>query len=403
MNDQAFCAQCGAGRPAGAEFCPRCGRPYASTDGRPVTSPSNNVATAAAIAWLISAALTGYLAYQQWTVYQALELAGMDPGEWGATAAWNAFSCLVTLYFGARILLSPSRSLLTWSVVWAAITVVGGVAQFGSGVGDIFALAVISAGIAGVLSYVGRSSVAEPPSPGRPTSSAQSGTPPAATPSPADTKVAIDPMPSAEAAPLVVGSRPPVSEPLAAPPAAQALSTAPATQRTSPVLIVGVVLSGLLALGVLGFAVLSGPGSSLLGGVSATPSPVVTPRPTPRPTPTFSGTGEIVFGLEYDPDSLLIAEPRSRFRTTYHPIAWSASLTGPVGTTTLELTLARRTTAGVETPLHEETVSISNTQADLLAAESDLGALVGGQAGTYVMRLIRADRVLAEGTFALVP
>lgn len=396
MNDQAVCAQCGAARPDGAAFCPSCGRPYGGDEIVPVAWRGTNLATAAGVAWLVSAAFTGYFAYQQWTLYRAFEAAGQDAGDWGAIAAWNAFSCLITLYFGTRILLRPGRSLLTWSVVWAAITVVGGVAQFGSDVGDVFAVAVITAGVAGVLSYVGRAAFVDPPTevpppvPAAP--SAPPTTPPPATPAPP---------PVAAAAPMVVGFRPPAPVPATPSPDAT-LPIEERPERVSPVLIIGVVLSGLLAIAVMGFAVLSGPGSPLLGGVRATPSPVVPATPTPRPTPTPVPPGEIVFGLEYDPGSLLIAAPRTRFKTTFHPIAWSAALNGPVDSTELDLVISRRSAAGVETTLHGETLSISNVQAELIAASTDFGALVGAQEGDYVMRLFRDNHVIAQGTFTLV-
>jgi hypothetical protein len=62
---------------------------------------------------------------------------------------------VITLYFGARLLRRGNRSDLRSSVVWAAISVIGGVYQIANGVSsDVFAASVIAALVAGVVSLV---------------------------------------------------------------------------------------------------------------------------------------------------------------------------------------------------------------------------------------------------------
>ncbi len=373
MNDQAFCAQCGAVRLAEASFCPSCGRPYAGARAAPDAPSGTNIATAAGVVWLISAVVTAFVGYQRWTLAQALEAAGLSAGDWRAIAAWNAAACLITLAFGARILLRPGRRVLALSVLWAVVMVVGGVAQFASDIGPALVVSVVTAGVAGVLSFVGRAAYASQPTEVQP----------------APVIPATPPAPVIPATPPTPQSAAPTISPRGCPPRGhgsahggrvsgcahrsgpddprqrRASAVEAPSERMSPVLLFLVVLSGLAAVAVIGFALLAGPGSPLQGGVAATPSPV--PTPTPRPTPTPVPPGDIVFGLEYDPATLLIAEPRTKFKTTFSPIAWSAALNAPADATEIDLVLSRRSPAGVETTLHGEGIVVPDDQVELIA------------------------------------
>jgi hypothetical protein len=116
-------------------------------------APSGNLSTFAGFAWLASAALTAFLAYQQWSF--SVEFPSSDLA---STAVWNGVTAAITLFFAARLIGTPSRSILDWSIVWALISVVSGVYQVATaeGVGDVFVLSVIAAATAGVLSFVAR-------------------------------------------------------------------------------------------------------------------------------------------------------------------------------------------------------------------------------------------------------
>ena len=73
-------------------------------------------------------------------------------------------TALITLFFGARLIMSPTRRLLDWSAAWAVLSVSGGVLQIAGGtISDVFALATITAAVAGVLSWVGRQAFASDP------------------------------------------------------------------------------------------------------------------------------------------------------------------------------------------------------------------------------------------------
>lgn len=166
MSSQPFCPNCGSPRLPGARFCSACGHAL-DADGAPppssgptpptATNAAGNTALLAGLSWLVAAALTGYLAYQQWSLSRELSALGLGDEGLGAYAGWNAIAAVITLFFGARLLTTPTRRLLDASAAWAVLSVIGGVLQIASsGSNDVFALGTIAAAVAGVLSFVGR-------------------------------------------------------------------------------------------------------------------------------------------------------------------------------------------------------------------------------------------------------
>ena len=134
---------------------------------------------------------------------------------------------------------------------------------------------------------------------------------------------------------------------------------------------------------------------------TTTQQPATTPQPTPDPTvpATF---GRITFGTSYDPDTLEIAKPITKFKRTIAMIAWSASLSDTVNATSIELVIASQSASGTERVIERVDIDVANPDSDTLANKVDLASIVGNKAGTYVMRYIRDGKVLAEGTFTLV-
>lgn len=148
--------------------------------------------------------------------------------------------------------------------------------------------------------------------------------------------------------------------------------------------------------------VLAGCGSAA-SRATASPTPGATPTAEVVETiPPIEGLGVITFGTAYDPDTLLIPKPLTRFKRTVKAIAWSARLTEPVGATSVELVLASVSKSGAEAIIDRADVAVSNPEFRLLANKGDLAAIVGNKAGTYVLRYVREGTVLAEGTFTLV-
>lgn len=139
---------------------------------------------------------------------------------------------------------------------------------------------------------------------------------------------------------------------------------------------------------------------------TSTPAARVTAEPTevPEPTadPATEGLGIITFGKTYDPETLEIPRPTSKFKRTLKEIAWSARFSETAGTTTLTIVLARVGKSGAEELLVSQDVQISSPDFDTLANSADLAALADNKAGTYVLRYLRESTILAEGTFRLV-
>lgn len=136
------------------------------------------------------------------------------------------------------------------------------------------------------------------------------------------------------------------------------------------------------------------------GGATASPSAVVaTPPQTSVPA---TGSGVITFGHDYDPASLSIIKRSSKFRTNEPEIAWRAEFSEAARAPSVQFVLAGVGAGGVETPIERLDVAIDSPDFKLLANKADLTSLVKHRAGTYVMRYVRGDTVLAEGTFKLV-
>lgn len=130
------------------------------------------------------------------------------------------------------------------------------------------------------------------------------------------------------------------------------------------------------------------------------PPTIATPAPTANPADERSGV--ITFGTAYDPDTLLIPKPLTRFKRTTKAIAWSAQLRDAAGATTIEVVLASVSQSGAEAIIWRGSQELASPDFDLIANKADLAALAENRAGTYVLRYVREGTVLAEGTFTLI-
>ena len=185
MTGVQYCPKCGTARLGGARHCTGCGLDYwrlaqegsvaaaepSPASGAPGPPPpsamqtSASMATASAtggqdastvrllggVAWIISAAALGYLAFLQ---LQYSQQGYIDSADAGGLAVWNGISAAITIFFGARLITGTSRSFLMTSVLWATLSVVAGAYQISQGVtADVFILATLFSGVAGVLSF----------------------------------------------------------------------------------------------------------------------------------------------------------------------------------------------------------------------------------------------------------
>ncbi|MGZ8439090.1 MAG: hypothetical protein ACXWXR_11200 [Candidatus Limnocylindrales bacterium] len=119
--------------------------------------------------------------------------------------------------------------------------------------------------------------------------------------------------------------------------------------------------------------------------------------PAPRTVP-----GVITFGTAYDPNTLEMAKPLTRFKRTFPEIAWSAHLSRGVDAASMSWVVVRRSTSGVEKAVFDVDEPADGPSIRTVANAGDLALCVGNVAGTYVMRYVDAGEVLAEGTFTLV-
>ena len=185
-----FCPHCGTKGREWARFCASCGQAYDSAlaaphqpasvmppplappaatgwaqTPNPTTPPpaptapgqSTQVTTLAGIAWIICAALTGYLAFIQ------LGYAGtiVDDGSLPSLALWNGVTAALTLSFGAKLLTKPDRGFLGTSTAWAALVVLwNGYNIMNGATHEAYIGATVAALAAGVLSWSARSGMA---------------------------------------------------------------------------------------------------------------------------------------------------------------------------------------------------------------------------------------------------
>lgn len=158
-----FCPRCGTARAIGARFCGSCGQDLdAATLGPattlspapatlPTSAPTTNVEPIAGVAWIVSAAMIGYLGLLQLGYVGTI----LDTGDLQANAIWNLISAAITVYFGARLLTKATRGNLRSSIIWAVINVLWNGFQITQGATHwAFVGATVGALTAGVLSLV---------------------------------------------------------------------------------------------------------------------------------------------------------------------------------------------------------------------------------------------------------
>lgn len=145
------------------------------------------------------------------------------------------------------------------------------------------------------------------------------------------------------------------------------------------------------------------------GGVDATAAPALGELPRDDveiaaflPAPEEGGTGTITFGVAYDPETLAIPSALTRFKRTFREIAWSADLTRPVNGSLVTWLVVRLDSTGAERPVFDVEEPTDQMGGTRLANAGDLALLLGHAEGTYVMRYLEGNEVLAEGSFTLV-
>lgn len=171
-----FCPRCGEPRLGGFQFCRKCGLDFNSPEVRahvaplpPQVSPTfwsqpqptghsstKAIETAGGIAWIVSAMFTGYLALVQ-VGFASSGLGALSGlvNTLSFDATFNGVTAVVTLYFGARLLMDPPRGFLRGSTVWGVLSVAWGAFQIANGATYwAFYGSIVASAAAGILSYV---------------------------------------------------------------------------------------------------------------------------------------------------------------------------------------------------------------------------------------------------------
>ena len=145
---------------------------------------------------------------------------------------------------------------------------------------------------------------------------------------------------------------------------------------------------------------------------ASTPTPPVTPAPTPPASPSPSptpievevrqGPGFVTLGSNYRTDPARVVDPSATF-STGERIAWLADLDGPVGSTEVDIVVARVGDDGSETPTYQQVYEPNSVNSSVfLRRFRNISQLIDGS-GTYVVRYVVAGAVRAEGYFRVEP
>jgi hypothetical protein len=141
------------------------------------------------------------------------------------------------------------------------------------------------------------------------------------------------------------------------------------------------------------------------GPISASPTPsptaVASPSPTADPTQFAQiqiGPGFVTFGTQRN-SQLRITDPQSTFSLSQR-IRWSAHLTEPADSDDLRFHVAKLDpeAEGGERLIHDDEVQPDVDNVQIFARRFRASRYLEG-AGVYVVRYLRGDEIMAEGSF----
>jgi hypothetical protein len=133
---------------------------------------------------------------------------------------------------------------------------------------------------------------------------------------------------------------------------------------------------------------------------SPTSEPSSTP-PSPASTALLTEPGTIVFGADLDAAGR-ITEPAERFPHSTLAV-WIVTLSRPAPEAGLEFVVIARLSDGREIPHWTEAVDDVHAGQRTIVSAGRLSDFAHGGTGTYVMRYMAGEQVLAEGRFTLTP
>ena len=181
----------------------------------------------------------------------------------------------------------------------------------------------------------------------------------------------------------------------------------PALSATSAMAIVG---SGLLLIVVSTSAAFAAAGADGHGAgepvaeevVDARASPSTVPgAPSSSGSPSISTPGLVRFGASLGLDGA-IATPQDTFAEGESAV-WIADFVAPPDVPTILLVIVAVVPDGREFEHWRQEIPLADPGARQLVAGADLSIYVHGGEGTYRLRYMRGDELLAEGTFVFIP
>lgn len=131
-----------------------------------------------------------------------------------------------------------------------------------------------------------------------------------------------------------------------------------------------------------------------------TPAPPTPKPPTPEPPPATS-PGQITFGTSVDQDGR-IATPIDRVHEG-QSVVWVAAFTEAPNASTVRFLLVQILPDGREFEHWREDVPLADPAARRVAGSATMSIYLHSGAGSYRMRYMRGDALLAEGAFEFVP
>ena len=132
---------------------------------------------------------------------------------------------------------------------------------------------------------------------------------------------------------------------------------------------------------------------------SAKPTTIGSPKPSPSPTPApTTPIGSIRFGSSIDVAGVL--QPADHFHAGETAV-WIFRSGSPPATEELRFVVHQVLADGREFEHWAQAIQVEDPSASTLVGMADLATYAHGGAGTYRMRYLRGDEILAEGLFEL--
>jgi hypothetical protein len=190
----------------------------------------------------------------------------------------------------------------------------------------------------------------------------------------------------------------------------RAIRLRPSLPPAAATMVLGSCAIAIVLLTSAAFALAGGNPEDDVAHEAATSPEVAVGSPTPQPTPAPAGSGtpvaavapgEIRFGTTLELTGE-IATPAARFAPGETAV-WVAEFSDPPDVPEIRLLIVQVLPDGREFEHWRQEIPLADPGARRLVAGADLSIYVHGGEGSYRMRYLRGDVLLAEGAFEFAP